>query len=145
MIDILQQVATIAQELTAATLFPGNAGTPAAIVYHQYVMPAKPKEIDDVVPFCLVKATAFEIYPSRRQTIEAVFCLYNPDRDEALTDMATLSALLEPLAIRGRPWSGWKIDKVAGYLGDKETGTQPHPYYYLTVVLVLIAPPPKRS
>ncbi len=142
MIDILQTIATAASDLTAGQSWDTNAGHSAAIVYHQHVMPARSNtEAADVMPFCLVKAREFILFPGRRQTIELVYCLYNDSRTDAMSDMDRLTDLLEPLARRGQNLGGWKVAEITGYAGDKDTGVQPHPEYYLTVAISLIAPP----
>lgn len=140
MIALINHAATIAASLTAATNFTSNSGDPAKIVYHENVMPARAKGTDEeIAPFCLVRISDFSLYPSRRQTVELLFCLYQPDRADAITDLETLAALLEPLALRGKPWTGCKIESITGNLGEKDTGVQPHPYYYFTLRLSLIS------
>ena len=146
MISLLQMVAGVAKQLTDGTQFMTNVKNQAEIVYHQYVMPPRPQsQAADVLPFCLVKAREFGLFPGRRQQIELIYCLYNDDRTAAMTDMATLTSLIEPLAVRGAPYAGWKLNEVKGFAGEPDTGVQPHPEYFLTVIMEFIGPPIKRS
>jgi hypothetical protein len=143
MIAIIEQVAEVAETLTAGHIFDCNSGGTAEIVYHLHTMPPRPKfasPIEAVVPFCLVKATGFEWHPQHRLTVEMVFSICNDDRDKAMADMARLSALVQPLAVRGVNYPGYKLESVTGYPGEKETGLQTHPYYFLTVALAFLAP-----
>lgn len=141
MITMLQTVTTVARALTAGQLFPSQSGAQLAIAYHQQVMPDRGRDITpDLMPFCLVKARGFSLFPGRSQQIELIYALHNEDRAEALADLSRLSGLLDPLAVRGQQYQGWKLGAVTGYPGDKENGVQPHPEYYLTVVMDFIAP-----
>lgn len=140
--DIMETIATAAAALTAGQTFGDESGGSAAIQYHKHVMPAKSKTAGaEAMPFCLVKAKDFILYPRRQQTVELIYVFYRETRATALSDMDRLAGLIEPLAQRGRNLGGWKIVSITGYPGDKETGVQPHPEYYLTVVIDLIAPP----
>jgi hypothetical protein len=143
MIAIIEKVADVAETLTAGELFTANTSGTAAIAYHLHTMPPRPKvanPIEAVVPFCLVKATGFEWHPQHRLTVELVFSIFNEDREDAMADMARLSALVQPLAVRGVNYPGYKLESVTGYPGEKETGLQTHPYYFLTVALSFLAP-----
>ena len=141
MITLLNTIADVAQGLTAGTMFATNTGGTAEIVYHRFAMPPRSKTlVADIAPFCLVKARGFGIFPGRKQEIELLFSLYNEDRTAAMTDMGTLMTLLEPLAVRGQQYRGWKLSGIHGFAGDRDTGVQPHPEYYLTVLMDLIAP-----
>lgn len=141
MIDLLQAVATMAAGLTAGTTFETDkGGTKKAIVYHQHVMPPRNATAENM-PFCLVKARGFTFHPSNTRQIELLYCLYNEDRAKAMTDLSTLQGLLTPLNRRGSHWGvGWKIQSVSGWGGEKETGVQPHPEYYMTVLLDFVGP-----
>lgn len=142
MIEILQTIVTALESLLAGETFTSNAGGSAVFVVHSHVMPPRAKTAAaDVMPFCLAKVREFRIYPSKRQTIELIFAIYNEDRADAMDDMERLTSLIEPLAVRGRNLGGWKIADISGFPGDKDTGVQPHPEYYLTVAIDLIAPP----
>lgn len=142
MIALLQQVADMAKLLTDGTEFTTNVNNQAEIVYHEYVMPPRPQgQTVDVSPFCLVKVRGFTLYPRQGQQIELLYCLYNEDRAMAMADMATLAGLVKPIARRGQQFGGWKLTEISGYAGEEETGVQPHPEYYLTVLLSFTAPP----
>ncbi|MBV5305565.1 MAG: hypothetical protein J0652_02605 [Desulfobulbaceae bacterium] len=86
------------------------------------------------MPFCLARAQGFALMPKRSQKIELLYALHNDDREEALEDINRLLTLLDPLASKMTCYSGWKMDSVTGWLGDKETGLQPHPEYYLWII-----------
>ena len=141
MIALLQAVSTRAKALTDGTTFDTDkGGTKSAIAYHNYVMP--PREgLSKNMPFCLVKTRGFTLHPSNLRQIELLYCLYQPDRAKAITDMAVLEALIAPMAQRGPHWAtGWKLQSVTGWAGDRETGVQPHPEHYLTVLLDFVGP-----
>jgi hypothetical protein len=138
MISLLQTVTTLAKVLTDGQLFTSQSGSLLEIVYHQQVMPARGRDtVGENMPFCLVKPRVFSLFPSRSQQIELVYALHNEDRDEAMTDMGRLTTLLEPLATDRGKYDGWKLEAITGYPGDNDTGVQPHPEYYLTVVIEL--------
>jgi hypothetical protein len=145
MIAILEQVAEIAEALTSGALFTANLGGTTEIAYHLHTMPPKPKAstVEAVVPFCLVKATGFEWHPSHRLNVELLYCIFNEDRADAMADMERLSDLIRPLAVRGVNYPGYKLESVSGYPGEKETGLQTHPYYFLAVDLSFLAPRPR--
>lgn len=142
MIALLQQVADMAKLLTDGTYFTTNINNQAEIVYHEYVMPPRPLgQTVDIIPFCLVKVRGFTLYPRQAQQIELLYCLYNEDRAGAMADMATMAGLVKPIARRGQQFGGWKLTEITGHAGEEETGVQPHPEYYLTVLLNFTAPP----
>jgi hypothetical protein len=144
MIAILQTIADLSETLTDGALFAVKSGGSAEITHHIYTMPPREITAADLPPFCLVKARDFSLYPgAKRQKIELLYCLYNDDRDAAMADIGRLAGLLEPLAVRGISHAGWKVQGLSGFSGDKETGVQPHPLYYLTVLMDLSAPPIK--
>lgn len=146
MITILEQVADNAKDLTDGHPFTSNLGGTADIIYHINTMQPRPKTIaDEVAPFCLARVIDFTMIPSRRTTVELLYCLHQPDRDQAITDLSTLAGLLEPLGLRGRSWSSCKVEAIAGHLGEKDSGLQPHPQYYLSLRLSLIAAPITRQ
>jgi hypothetical protein len=136
----------MASTLTAgATFDTDRAGSKAEISYHSHVMPPR-SATAKTMPFCLVKARGFTLHPSQRRQIELLYGLYQDDRDKAMDDLETLEGLLIPLTRRGNQWPvGWKITDVSGWGGDRETGVQPHPEYYYTVLLDFVGPatPPR--
>jgi hypothetical protein len=139
MITLLKNVVTNAQALTVGQLFPARGGGIQEISYHLNVMPPRIRENDDdVVPFCLARVQGFAILPRRSQKIELLYGLHNDDRAEALEDIARLLTLLDPLATKLTVYNGWKMESVSGWLGDRETGMQPHPEYYVWIIVEFI-------
>jgi hypothetical protein len=146
MIALMQAVAVIASALTDPVKFTTNSAGTAKITYHQQTMPPRSAgEIVDIMPFCLIRPREYSMHPSRRAQIELQYCLYQPTRATALTDIASLMTMVEGLAVRGAPYAGWKLASVACTPGEKETGLQPHPEYYFSVLMDFIGPPIKRS
>ncbi len=137
MMPLLTDVVTKAQALTAGQLFTSQQGGLLEIVYHQTVMPPRDRENsgEDAMPFCLVRGQQFAMLPQRAQKIELLYALHNDDRQEAQADLGRLFGLLEPLATKLTVYPGWKLAAVGGWFGDRESGLQPHPEYYMWVVL----------
>lgn len=142
-IVLLQAIVTAAEALTEGYVF-GSEQADKNIEYYIGSMPGRGPA--PVFPFCLAKLRSFNLHPgARSQDIDLVYGIFYNRREDAMDGLNTLSGLIEPLAIRGTGLPiGWKMMSAGGYSGEKETGLQPHPEYYLTVSLSFSGPPLHR-
>ncbi len=131
---LLELIRDRAQNLTAAMQFARrNPKELATIDYFLNVMPAR--ETDDLAPFCLISPGKGGRNEKRRRQAELTFCLWQEDRDQALTDLSILEDAVALLAHPGQ-WHPWVLASHEDFYGvDKDSGVQAHPQYYYTVLL----------
>jgi hypothetical protein len=136
--DLLETVRSRAQQLTDSLLF--NRRQPVEtvpIVYHLNVLPAR-DDISDLAPFGHAFPHRFASgSDKRRLRVVLRICIYQEDRDRALTELAALEAALFPLSWPS--WPPWVLESFSGVFGDDETGQQPHPLYLYTLQLDFVS------
>lgn len=128
---LLDLIKTRAKALTDSMTFSRHGRTSGvALDYHLNVLPAK--EVTELAPFCLVGPLDGSIGTTRSLKMSLQFCLYQENRDQAITDLENLTAPLWQLSHPGA-WSPWTVKQVHDFFGAKDNGEQPHPLYFYTL------------
>lgn len=131
--ELLELVRLRAMTATAALRFTRRlVFDPVTIDYYLNTEP--PRELTDLAPFCLIMPGKGSRTDKRVRQINVLFCLYNESREDAVTDLDLLETAAGNLSHPGC-WTPWVQDRFSDFFGNADSGAQPHPLYYYSILL----------
>jgi len=131
--SLLRDIDTVVSELTSGLAFLRESSG-AKVPISSYLNAFPERKLTELAPFCLIHPGKGAIGRERTRRVAVKFCLYQPDRATALTELDGLVTALVPLSHPGR-WTPWIQSGFTDSFGDDDTGLQPHPLYFYEITL----------